>query len=201
MWPGCWTPKNAKEGSKVPRLARNKKIECNNYLKKREQIKTPKMCTMPTYGQGGRRGDSPPLRVKNPPPTLRPKIGYLQRNFLILLSLWGKKIRHFWQSFTKKVLKWDKKGAKFSVWPSIVEKIYLSPPLPPSVCDPKFYPSPRASLGGGCTGTSLHFLTHSSPLWKKVGAHVWPCRFFFIPKQRKKYSMNPSQTRKSPSRP
>ncbi len=32
----------------------------------------------------GRGGDSPPLRVKSPPPTLRPKIGYLQRKFLIL---------------------------------------------------------------------------------------------------------------------
>ncbi len=37
--------------------------------------------------EGGRGGDSPPLRVKNPPPTLRPKIGYLQRKFLILPPL------------------------------------------------------------------------------------------------------------------
>ena len=32
----------------------------------------------------GKGGDPPPLRVKNPPPTLRPKIGYLQRTFLMI---------------------------------------------------------------------------------------------------------------------
>ncbi len=58
------------------------------------------------------------------------------------------------------------KGAKFSVWSFIVEKIFFCPPLPP-LCDPKLYPSPRAILGG----TSL-FEAFSPPLWKKVGAHV-----------------------------
>ncbi len=52
--------------------------------------------------------------------------------------------------------------AKISVWSSIVEKTFFCPPPLPPLCDPNFYPSPRAIL----KGTSL-FEAFSPPSGKE----------------------------------
>ncbi len=66
---------------------------------------------------GGKWGGFPPLRVKNPLPTLRPKIGYLQRKFFILPPLWGKKSGIFDKVLLKKCSNGAKKAQNFLCGP------------------------------------------------------------------------------------
>ena len=88
-----------------------------------------------------------------------------QRQYYAAPPLWGKKSGIFDKVLLKKCPNGAKKAHFFVCGPQLWRKFSFSPPLPP-LCDPKFYPSPR------CILRVLHFLRHSFPLWKKVGAYV-----------------------------
>ena len=110
---------------------------------------------------GGKGGDSPLLRVKNPPPTLRPKIGYFQRKFLILPLLCSSEAKN--QAFSlKKCPNGAKKAQK-------------------SLCDPKFYPSPRAILGGASLFEAFFPPSgkKSVPMCECNAVTFWEKYFFF----------------------
>ncbi len=79
----------------------------------------------------GRKGGIPPLRVKNPAPTLRPKIGYLKRKFLILPPSMAKKQTFLTKFYLKKCPNGAKRCKNFCVFLNCVENFILPPPQPP----------------------------------------------------------------------
>ncbi len=84
---------------------------------------------MHTHGQ---RGVFPPLRVQNPPPTLRPKMRLPSKKIFDTSPPLKQKIRNFWQSFTKNCPNGAKRRNIFCVVLNCGENVLLSPlPSPP----------------------------------------------------------------------
>ncbi len=119
-----------------------------------------------THGKGGGGGGGiPPSEDQKPTPYPKAKNWLPSKKIFDSSPPLRQKIRHFWQSFTKKVPKWGKKAQKFWCGPQLWRRVFFVPLLPPDVT-PNFTPPLRAIL----RGTSL--FEAFFPLWKKVGAHV-----------------------------
>ncbi len=136
---------------------------------------------MSTQGQwGGGMGGIPPSKGQKPTPYPKAKNWLPSKKFFILPPSEAKKIQPFLTVLLKKKCpNGTKKGAKFSAWSLIVEKIFICPPLPPYVTL-NFTP-PLESFWG-----VLHFLRHSSPHLEKSRCpcvamsmvRLFPWRFF-----------------------
>ena len=100
-----------------------------------------------THGQGGGRGGIPLSEGKKPTPYPKAESWLPSKKIFYSPPPLRQKIRHFWQSSTKKVPKWGKKGAFFlCVVLNCGENFLSPPPFPPSVT-PNFTPPLEAFWG------------------------------------------------------